>query len=251
MSTKFAIVLPTYRRDNQTPTLLKNAIQSVLNQSHKNWFLFIMGDDYQPIEEIQPIVNSVPTNKRTFINAPEAKERSIYDPYSRQLRSAGGVQVSNDGINLALNRGFNWICRLDQDDWWHPEHLSNFEYVISREPKSAFICSSATYLKTTIPNQTGEVSKYYAHRPRAGAIVHSSTCVDFVRLNLRYRDVYAETGKIEAADADLWRRMVDLLDKQEYTSFCTNVLTTYNTYENGKKQTENYDHLMPIKNDSA
>lgn len=246
-SVKFGIVLPTFRRDDETPKILRNALLSILEQDYQNWHLFLIGDNYQPVGEFFSISSTIPPDKITTINNPVATERSIYETGSRHLRASGGVNSTNMGIELALSAGIDWVCRLDHDDWWSSTHLSDFAYVIRRELECAFVISNGTHLKTTLPhNYTNDVHKYFPITPKGGTIVHSTTCINFSKIPFRYRDVYAETGKIEAADADMWNRMEEYLSKHGLKAFCTNVLSAFNTYENGKKLNNSYDHLMPI-----
>ena len=45
---KFAVTIATYqRKDGKTPQLLKRALDSVFNQTHQDFRVFIVGDNYE------------------------------------------------------------------------------------------------------------------------------------------------------------------------------------------------------------
>ena len=39
------------------------------------------------------------------------------------LWSYGGVNAMNYGVTKSLENGYEYICHLDHDDWWLPNHL--------------------------------------------------------------------------------------------------------------------------------
>jgi glycosyltransferase involved in cell wall biosynthesis len=200
---KIAIVIPTYQRpDGKTPFYLSRAINSVLAQTHGNWELYLIGDNY--INEIELTVWANLYRVNTF-NLTKAKERDKYKPGSYELWCAGGVNANNIGIELALNDGLSYICHLDHDDYWSKDHLK----LINKKAEQCypFICTRSTYLKEILPKANSG-----RYKPVACGLIHSSTCIDFSKTDLRYRDCFAETGEAYPADADLWRRY----DKEGY-----------------------------------
>lgn len=95
-----SIILPTHNR----PILLEEAIESVINQTEKNWELIIVDDNSEP-----------PVN-----------ETVLQKKYSQNLRvirhtiSKGGAAAKNTGINATKGK---YITFLDDDDLYSPIYL--------------------------------------------------------------------------------------------------------------------------------
>ena len=63
---KFAVTIATYqRKDGKTPELLKRALDSVFNQTHQDFRIFIVGDNYEDTNEFNQIVSQYPQDKST------------------------------------------------------------------------------------------------------------------------------------------------------------------------------------------
>ena len=125
----------------------------------------------------------------------------------------------NFGINLALSKGYSYIAHLDHDDIWTKEHLSTFNHVLDEFPETACLFTSANYTDTKVLplgiEIDGQVRRII---PTPEDTVHSSTCLDFSRIHLRYRDVFYETGKSFPADADFWARLIPYCQTRSLTS---------------------------------
>ena len=106
---KFVIIVPNCnndRGDYKGKTFLKNCIESILNQTYKNFELIIVDD--------MSIDNSVQTieSYRT-----EEYIDKIHLIQNARKRYNGGSR--NVGIDYALNNlEFDYFCFLDSDDWW-------------------------------------------------------------------------------------------------------------------------------------
>lgn len=98
MSCFFSIILPTYNR----ATHLSNAIQSVRSQFFENWELIIVDDG--STDNTKEIVNQFQDERIRYIFQQNAE------------RSA----ARNNGIR---NSKGEWICFLDSDDEYLPNHL--------------------------------------------------------------------------------------------------------------------------------
>lgn len=97
----FSVIIPTADR----PELLKKAVESVTKQSFSDWELIIVDD-----------------GKRLRLegNAPYFQDERIF-VYAVALASKGGSR--NFGISRARGR---YICFLDDDDYYLPDHLYHF-----------------------------------------------------------------------------------------------------------------------------
>ena len=164
---KLGIVITTYQKsDGSTPTLLKRAIESVKNQTYQDYTLIIIGDKYEDNNEFEAICNSFELGDKIVCkNLPYAQEREKYPLGSKKLWSAGGVNARNYGIDLSLSLGLEYICHLDHDDYWHPQHLEIINYVIKETKDASFINTCSTYFDVHLPKikLTNEVILSHEH----------------------------------------------------------------------------------------
>lgn len=99
-----SILLPTYNRAG----FIGKAIESVINQSFKNWELIII-DDYST-DNTEKVVESF--QKKGLKIKLVKNKKNFYPDISRIL---------NQGLALAKGK---YIARLDDDDWWsHSDKL--------------------------------------------------------------------------------------------------------------------------------
>lgn len=94
----FSVILPTFNRAAQ----ISNAIESVLTQSYNNWELIIIDDG--STDNTEQIVRSYVDDKIIYLYQENAE------------RSA----ARNKGIELASG---SYICFVDSDDFYFPDHL--------------------------------------------------------------------------------------------------------------------------------
>jgi hypothetical protein len=234
--TKFAIVIPTYQRaDGRSPMLVNRALQSILEQSHKDFKVYLIGDKYENKKEFAKF--GVGFNKENFysINLPESGERHRYENNKRLLWFYGGIMASNYGINLALEEGLTYICRLDHDDYWKSSHLKNFDDLIKKN-NADWMCTRAVNLNTTLPS-TEESKKYISFLPHRGGLIQSATCINQKKIPLLSRDYFKETGKVGIpGDADLWERMSAYIKKNKLKSFLINDVSCIHDEEGYSKR---------------
>lgn len=105
---KFAIIVPNCnndRGDYNGKTFLRNCIESILNQTYKNFELIIV-DDCSTDTSVNTILEYMNKDKRVHL---EENNRKRYNGGSR-----------NVGIDYALEYfgKFDYFCFLDSDDWW-------------------------------------------------------------------------------------------------------------------------------------
>jgi glycosyltransferase involved in cell wall biosynthesis len=208
---KLGVVIPTYRRaDGTTPYLLRRALESVKAQTYQNFVVYLIGDNYEDSTEFLDLMTSVLTSdKIRAYNLEVAEERVKYKQGSEELWCAGGVNATNFGIDRCLEDGLDFICHLDHDDYWEESHLEVIVKAVMANPNARFVHTCSTYFNNYLPFVQPLDSSVIFQRPRASRVVHSSTCVNFKALNIRYRDVYQLTGKCKEADADLWRQVIE------------------------------------------
>ncbi len=138
----FSIIIPTYNR----ASTIARAISSVINQSFGNWELIVIDDgSNDDTKEIVEKFNDV---------------RIRYFWQENQERSA----ARNYGISLAKGE---WICFLDSDDEYLPNHLNVFSIAIVNHPKvnifrTGLICDNikGRKIKTKIEKSTFVLDTY-------------------------------------------------------------------------------------------
>ena len=119
---KLGILIPTYRKANgEYRDQIAKTLESVSNQTHKDYKVFLIGDLYDDNYEFEELSKIIDPSKIWAHNLPIAYERSKYS--GKDLWVTGGVYASNIGIDQALKEGFDYICHLDHDDLWKPNHL--------------------------------------------------------------------------------------------------------------------------------
>ena len=104
---KYAIIIPNCNNDRgeyNGKTYFRNCIESVLNQTYKNFELIIVDD------------MSIDTSIKT-VKEYQKKDKRIHLIKNIRKRYNGGSR--NVGIEYALNNlEFDYFCFLDSDDWW-------------------------------------------------------------------------------------------------------------------------------------
>ena len=109
---KFAIIVPNRnndRGDYKGKTYLQTCIESILNQTYKNFNLIII-DDLSTDNSVKTIEEYVKKDKRIILLK------------NKRQRYNGGSR--NKGIDYALNNlDFDYFCFLDSDDWWKHEKV--------------------------------------------------------------------------------------------------------------------------------
>jgi len=220
---KFAIVIATYQRaDGATPELLTKTLDSVYNQIHKEFKVFLIGDCYTNNNEFEQFSHAYFNKFELYTtNLKIAVERTKYKDNKRYKWNNGGVTACNTGVNQALNEGYTYICHLDHDDIWDKTHLILINDVIHKY-KADFICTKSTHKTTSrvLPNIKNKNQLYVDYIPKPEDVIHSATCYNYKTILLRLRD-----SENLPADYDLWRRMHRYISKNNLKSICINKIT--------------------------
>ena len=113
----FSIIIPTYNQGN----FLKKALNSVLNQTYKNFEIIII--DNHSDDNTQEVVKSFKSNK------------IIYERIYNQ-----GIIGKSRNLGIKKSRG-KWVAFLDSDDFWYGERLQKIFNFLSNEEKYEVICT--------------------------------------------------------------------------------------------------------------
>ncbi|MBI4709168.1 MAG: glycosyltransferase family 2 protein [Candidatus Portnoybacteria bacterium] len=116
---KVSIVIPTHNR----PELLKEAVESVLNQTYQDFEIIIVDDGLEKRgDEILPLFNDA----RIF--------------YIKHNEEKGGAAARNTGIGEAKGE---FIAFLDDDDEWLQDKLKNQMELFEKSSEDVGFCFSA------------------------------------------------------------------------------------------------------------
>jgi glycosyltransferase involved in cell wall biosynthesis len=233
----FGIILPTYqRRDKKTSVFLKRALDSIFAQICKNFKVYIIGDKYEPEEELSKIVSNYPSQQIYYENLPIAKEREKYKDNPKALWCAGGTFAHNYGISKAESDGIKYICFLDHDDYWLPNHLQIlYDAILSTN--ADWFCTKSTHAEREgmfLPFiKTDKAMIEYLPTPER--VIKSSACFNLQTIPLRFRDVFAETGAMIPGDSDLWKRSAEFIKSNNLKSYYLNTHTCIHESEGFEK----------------
>ena len=181
---KISVVMPVY---NTKEEWLREAIESILNQSYKD-FEFIIIDDGSD-KSIEPIVNSYNDDRIVFI------------------------RQNNQGIARSLNSGFKiakgeYIARMDSDDISMPERFEKQVTFLDNNPQITVLGSwFETFPKKEIYKHPKNPK--YLDFTKFCCIAHPSVMLRrsvFEKFNLTYNPNY------KCEDYELWSRAVRILD---------------------------------------
>ena len=110
---KFVVIIPSYNNDHgeyKGKTFLQNCIESVLNQTYKNFEIIIV-DDMSTDTSVETI--------EKYCNRYEGKIKLI-----KNIRKRYNGGSRNVGIEYAQRfKEFDYYCFLDSDDWWKDENV--------------------------------------------------------------------------------------------------------------------------------
>ena len=169
---KLGILIPTFRKlDGSTYNHLAFALESIKQQTHKEYKVFLMGDDYTDNDELMKLSNIIDKDKIYVKNLSVAIERLKYS--GLDLWRTGGVNASNIGLKIALQEGYNYICHLDHDDSYFKNHLALISECIEK--------TKTNFIATRCGKYPPVVSKefYIKYRPQNSRLFKVSTCVNY------------------------------------------------------------------------
>lgn len=260
-SIKFGIVVATYKLSSDNPvnssrskytdsvSLLSDCINSIKNQTYKNWHLYIIGDAYEGDDEVKELLNSLlNTNQYTYYNLSKPGERNS-DISSEELRYVGGVKAANKGISLCISDGIAYIARIDHDDKWKPNHLEILAKAYTQYDDLAFV-----FTKARKKINSGNSNKKYLVFPEnkydlkidnkgyvSGETAHASVSWNTKLVgNFKYRGVNDQKNKdpknekTMPADVDMFRRMMSFIKENGYHYIYIPKLTTLVRNRKGK-----------------
>lgn len=230
----FAVGIVTYRKNNDTIINLEKTLDSVFNQTYQNYKVFLIGDAYDNIYEIENLVSKYPNQKIYFENLPFSRERKFHKS-KRTLWRYGGCNSANYLIDLATDNNYSYIAHLDHDDIWTHNHLEELNDCI-KLTGADFVCTRGKTTNGLILPIVINKSKYFTFYPIYNSLLHSSVCMNFSKIPLRYRDLWLnkelDDEQTLPGDGDMWERCRKYMLKNNLRSFCVNTITVGHETEN-------------------
>ena len=115
-----SVIIPTFNREN----LIKDAINSVLEQTYQNFEILIIDDG--STDDTSDVVKSIGDTRIKYI----------------YQENAGVSRARNNGIENAQGE---YIAFLDSDDFWHPEKLEKQATVLDQNSDADIVTNSSQY----------------------------------------------------------------------------------------------------------
>ena len=258
---KFGIIMATHKvsddigrrsgREKYKPQLavLRQTLESVKAQKHKNWKLYICADCYDGDQEILDIINDVLDKKDYwYFNLPTPGERD--NPVVQKSGAAHklcGAKAWNTAYEAAIKDGLKIAIKIGHDDVWRPEHLEMHAKVYTQFPESKVVWGTTIKkrakgeAKGSLRWPDNNISKIeydnLDFREGNTADVYSWEIDPFKSLRWRSTDQKTTAPKRKQwipGDVDMFSRMSEIIkDKQYKVTFYPN--STYR-YRNSKGQ---------------
>ena len=214
---KISIVIPLYNKERS----IKRAIKSVLNQTYRDIELIIVDDG---------------STDNSLLKAKEIEDDRIFI-----------YRQENQGVSAARNKGIElsrscYICLLDADDEWLPNHLENIVKLIKKEPNAGLYLSrfaeydaKGEYFLGNISlpeNYIGEVYDFFRTFANSRSLVCSSnSCINkefFEQIEGGF-----PIGRKVGEDIYVWLRLA-LISKVLFSSEVTSLI-----HRDAENRTEN------------
>jgi len=191
-----SVIIPTYNR----AYCIKRTIDSVLNQSFKDFDIFVI--DNNSIDNTEEIINDYDNPKINF----------------KKIENNGVIAASrNKGIFLSRSK---YIAFLDSDDWWKPDKLKISIGFL--EDGNDLICHQLEQVFKTQRNKPSKKYKKYTYKFKKsffesflknGNLIATSSVI--VRRDIISRlGGFSECKSISGSeDYDMWFRISSITNK--------------------------------------
>lgn len=191
-----SVIIPTYNR----AYCIKRTIDSVLNQSFKDFDIFVI--DNNSIDNTEEIINAYNNPKINY----------------KKIENNGVIAASrNKGIFLSRSK---YIAFLDSDDWWKPEKLKiSIEFL---EDGNDLICHDLEQIFTTQRNKASKEYKKYRYKFKKSffeSLLKDGNNIATSSLIVR-RDIICKLGGFSecksisgSEDYDMWFRISSITNK--------------------------------------
>jgi len=223
------VVITTYKR---SPIILKRAIDSVINQTYKDWELYVIDDspnDYEERKNVKKIVDDFNNSKITYI---------------QQSKNMGACKARNRGIALAKG---DFIAFLDDDDVWDKTKLEKqLDKFNELDDRYALVYCGSVYYNT-------KKNKFKVHDSifKSGEVFDELIMKNFIggaSFPLIKTKVIKELGGFDeellaCQDLDMWLR----ISKKYYIDYVSEPLVIYYIHDGEQISTNPKKRLQGTK----
>lgn len=213
---KYSVIIPVYNK-NET---IQDAVESVLAQASNDFEILIIDDG-----------STIPV-------------ACVLDQYRKDSRIKV-IRKENGGVSSARNTGIReakgqYLCFLDADDLWLPNHLSTLDRLIQKYDEAAmFVTSHIEHLPDGTEKHSGNIladrendfktsNLFDLLTHYSGGIIHTnSVCVNNT-VCVNERVMFVE-GAVRGEDTDVWFRIAlrhDVAFTKEETTIYRRELST-------------------------
>lgn len=237
---RIVIIMATYHRENgSTIQYLERSLSSVISQTYNKWDLIVVGDKYEPLQELENIISKyidiINDNKldNKIIHLNNYKVERDYIKNKRNLWSCAGANSVNMGLKYAREHGYKYYSHLDDDDYWTPDHLHRLYEAYNAFPNCIFVNTQSTYKNTHLPReQHGVIIRPNNRLPLPFATIHSSFSFRLDVVPFEYYTSFDENSKSEPSDSIMLSRIHRfILENRQYCSIYMPFLTCYHDEE--------------------
>lgn len=216
-----SIVIPTYNRAD----LIEKAIQSILNQTYKNWELIVV-DNYSE-DNTKDVISAFNDNRIFMLSTPRTGSVAA----SRNL----GVSHSNG----------EWIAFLDSDDWWFPKKLEFVYKVIQKKPDLIYhnlqIVSDRQALSSRKKTKGRKLKEpLYLDLLLNGNVIALSSVVVRKEIFLRVNGMNESPTFFAVEDYDTWLRIAQITNRFKYIN---RLLGAYRLHDGNIGKINNFQYL--------
>lgn len=190
---KFSVIIPVYNKRDT----LGAAIQSIYAQTFRDYEILVVDDGSRDAPE--EVVAAMPSEKLRLIR-----------------QDNGGVSVArNTGLSQAKGE---YVCFLDADDLWEPDHLETLHQLTEKYPESRTFLTSHRIItpQGTVAHSSDALKNYDPDfetedflgllNQTAYSVVHTnSICAN--RAMMEQENIRFEPGIRIGEDTDVWFRL--------------------------------------------
>ncbi|MGZ9790733.1 glycosyltransferase family 2 protein [Bacillus atrophaeus] len=158
MGEKVSIILTSYNK----PSYLQKAIESVVNQTHADWELFIMDDHSN--EETSAVI-------QTYLHDQRIQYYNSFIQHSERMKTARYATLINHALSFITG---DYVSYLTDDTIYHHERLSRMLQVFRNDPAAQAVYSMQ---KVVHINERGEEALHF-YRQAPGVLNNAAFQVD-------------------------------------------------------------------------
>lgn len=222
------IAMATWNRPGRrTVSYLDRALRSVAAQTFTDWRLFLVGDCFEPQEELERIVagSGIARSKCVLLNLAEPGERGKLS--GPELYCSAGATAMSRGLAACRDAGLSWCAHLDDDDIWHPCHLAAIAQGIAFDPDAPLVHTQAQNRGSAyFPVLPDRFLPHKWDMDLVANVIHSSTA-----LNVRKVDWGYAVGGLGGSDAKMWEAIQNKFGRGSITH--VPIMTVFHLEEAG------------------